>query len=127
MNPAWGVALEQSYNMFYFFHHCFWSRNQLSVLPACVCGLPLRVLNASNNKLNALPESIGQLTNLMELVSVCAYMCMCVHVWKLYICMCPYMKCLWCILCVLLINDHIGSLILNFTLLIFTPLHVCSY
>ncbi|XP_051762377.1 leucine-rich repeat and calponin homology domain-containing protein 1 isoform X7 [Ctenopharyngodon idella] len=47
------------------------SRNQLSVLPACVCGLPLRVLNASNNKLNALPESIGQLTNLMELDVSC--------------------------------------------------------
>uniref|UniRef100_A0A8C2DXC0 Leucine-rich repeats and calponin homology (CH) domain containing 1 n=1 Tax=Cyprinus carpio TaxID=7962 RepID=A0A8C2DXC0_CYPCA len=47
------------------------SRNQLSLLPACVCGLPLRVLNASNNKLNALPESIGQLTNLMELDVSC--------------------------------------------------------
>ncbi|XP_073702437.1 leucine-rich repeat and calponin homology domain-containing protein 1 isoform X5 [Garra rufa] len=47
------------------------SRNQLSVLPACVCGLPLRVLNASNNKLNALPESIGQLTSLMELDVSC--------------------------------------------------------
>ncbi|KAF4109102.1 hypothetical protein G5714_010175 [Onychostoma macrolepis] len=47
------------------------SRNQLSVLPACVCGLPLRVLNASNNKLNALPESIDQLTNLMELDVSC--------------------------------------------------------
>ncbi|TSQ01591.1 Leucine-rich repeat and calponin homology domain-containing protein 1 [Bagarius yarrelli] len=47
------------------------SRNQLSVLPVCVCGLPLRVLNASNNKLNALPESIGQLTTLMELDVSC--------------------------------------------------------
>ncbi|XP_051566823.1 leucine-rich repeat and calponin homology domain-containing protein 1-like isoform X4 [Myxocyprinus asiaticus] len=47
------------------------SRNQLSVLPACVCGLPLRVLIASNNKLNALPESIVQLTNLMELDVSC--------------------------------------------------------
>ncbi|XP_047670720.1 leucine-rich repeat and calponin homology domain-containing protein 1 isoform X7 [Tachysurus fulvidraco] len=47
------------------------SRNQLSVLPVCVCGLPLRVLNASNNKLNALPESIGQLTSLMELDVSC--------------------------------------------------------
>ncbi|TRY59210.1 hypothetical protein DNTS_014608 [Danionella cerebrum] len=47
------------------------SRNQLSVLPACVCGLPLRVLNASNNKLNALPETIGQLNNLMELDVSC--------------------------------------------------------
>ncbi|KAF7709783.1 leucine-rich repeat and calponin homology domain-containing protein 1 isoform X6 [Silurus meridionalis] len=47
------------------------SRNQLSVLPVCVCGLPLRVLNASNNKLNALPESIGQLTHLMELDVSC--------------------------------------------------------
>ncbi|XP_022518217.2 leucine-rich repeat and calponin homology domain-containing protein 1 isoform X3 [Astyanax mexicanus] len=47
------------------------SRNQLSVLPACVCGLPLRVLNASNNKLNALPESIGQLSSLMELDVSC--------------------------------------------------------
>ncbi|XP_036431966.1 leucine-rich repeat and calponin homology domain-containing protein 1 isoform X3 [Colossoma macropomum] len=47
------------------------SRNQLSVLPACVCGLPLRVLNASNNKLNALPESLGQLSSLMELDVSC--------------------------------------------------------
>uniref|UniRef100_A0AAY5EN25 Calponin-homology (CH) domain-containing protein n=1 Tax=Electrophorus electricus TaxID=8005 RepID=A0AAY5EN25_ELEEL len=47
------------------------SRNQLSVLPACVCGLPLRVLNASNNKLNSLPERISQLTNLMELDVSC--------------------------------------------------------
>uniref|UniRef100_A0AAR2KL22 Calponin-homology (CH) domain-containing protein n=1 Tax=Pygocentrus nattereri TaxID=42514 RepID=A0AAR2KL22_PYGNA len=47
------------------------SRNQLSVLPACVCGLPLRVLNASNNKLNALPESLSQLSSLMELDVSC--------------------------------------------------------
>ncbi|KPP63511.1 hypothetical protein Z043_118226 [Scleropages formosus] len=42
-------------------------RNQLSVLPPCVCSLPLRVLNASNNKLSSLPEAIGQLSSLMEL------------------------------------------------------------
>ncbi|XP_037542638.1 leucine-rich repeat and calponin homology domain-containing protein 1 [Nematolebias whitei] len=46
------------------------SRNQLGSLPACLCGLPLRVLNASNNKLVSLPETIGQLCGLMELVSV---------------------------------------------------------
>ncbi|EPQ04710.1 Leucine-rich repeat and calponin like proteiny domain-containing protein 1 [Myotis brandtii] len=44
------------------------SRNQLSTLPACLCGLPLKVLIASNNKLGSLPEEIGQLKQLMELV-----------------------------------------------------------
>ncbi|KAM4608914.1 leucine-rich repeat and calponin homology domain-containing protein 1 [Polymixia lowei] len=47
------------------------SRNQLGVLPACLCGLPLRVLNASNNKLVSLPETIGQLHGLMELDISC--------------------------------------------------------
>ncbi|KAJ8252947.1 hypothetical protein GJAV_G00207480 [Gymnothorax javanicus] len=47
------------------------SRNQLSVLPVCLCELPLRVLNASNNKLLCLPEAIGQLTGLMELDISC--------------------------------------------------------
>ncbi|XP_028248987.1 leucine-rich repeat and calponin homology domain-containing protein 1 isoform X4 [Parambassis ranga] len=47
------------------------SRNQLSSLPACLCGLPLRVLNASNNKLVSLPETIGQLHRLMELDISC--------------------------------------------------------
>ncbi|MBN3280158.1 LRCH1 protein, partial [Polyodon spathula] len=47
------------------------SRNQLSVLPACLCGLPLKVLIASNNKLGALPEEIGQLNQLMELDISC--------------------------------------------------------
>ncbi|KAG9333392.1 hypothetical protein JZ751_012702 [Albula glossodonta] len=47
------------------------SRNQIVVLPACLCSLPLRVLNASNNKLGALPESIGQLTDLMDLDVSC--------------------------------------------------------
>ncbi|XP_041807439.1 leucine-rich repeat and calponin homology domain-containing protein 1 isoform X2 [Chelmon rostratus] len=47
------------------------SRNQLGSLPACLCGLPLRVLNASNNKLVSLPETIGQLNSLMELDISC--------------------------------------------------------
>ncbi|XP_037095881.1 leucine-rich repeat and calponin homology domain-containing protein 1 isoform X4 [Syngnathus acus] len=47
------------------------SRNQLSSLPACLCTLPLRVLNASNNKLVSLPESVGQLRRLMELDISC--------------------------------------------------------
>ncbi|XP_064183895.1 leucine-rich repeat and calponin homology domain-containing protein 1-like isoform X6 [Anguilla rostrata] len=47
------------------------SRNQISALPACLCELPLRVLNASNNKLGALPEAIGQLRDLMELDVSC--------------------------------------------------------
>lgn len=47
------------------------SRNQLGSLPACLCGLPLRVLNASNNKLVSLPEPIGQLHGLMELDISC--------------------------------------------------------
>uniref|UniRef100_A0A1A8IYX8 Leucine-rich repeats and calponin homology (CH) domain containing 1 n=2 Tax=Nothobranchius kuhntae TaxID=321403 RepID=A0A1A8IYX8_NOTKU len=47
------------------------SRNQLGSLPVCLCGLPLRVLNASNNKLVSLPETIGQLCSLMELDISC--------------------------------------------------------
>ncbi|KAM8749103.1 leucine-rich repeat and calponin homology domain-containing protein 1 isoform 2-T2 [Acanthopagrus schlegelii] len=47
------------------------SRNQLGSLPACLCGLPLRVLNASNNRLVCLPETIGQLRRLMELDISC--------------------------------------------------------
>ncbi|KAM4046754.1 leucine-rich repeat and calponin homology domain-containing protein 1 isoform 6-T6 [Anomaloglossus baeobatrachus] len=47
------------------------SRNQLSSLPACLCGLPLKVLIASNNKLGFLPEEIGQLQQLMELDISC--------------------------------------------------------
>ncbi|XP_075447261.1 leucine-rich repeat and calponin homology domain-containing protein 1 isoform X4 [Ascaphus truei] len=47
------------------------SRNQLSFLPACLCGLPLKVLIASNNKLGSLPEEIGQLQQLMELDVSC--------------------------------------------------------
>ncbi|XP_072301395.1 leucine-rich repeat and calponin homology domain-containing protein 1 [Eucyclogobius newberryi] len=47
------------------------SRNQLTWLPACLCSLPLRVLNAGNNKLVNLPEAIGQLHALMELDVSC--------------------------------------------------------
>ncbi|CAB1328770.1 unnamed protein product, partial [Coregonus sp. 'balchen'] len=46
-------------------------RNQLCALPASLCGLPLRVLNASNNKLVCIPEAIGQLRSLMELDVSC--------------------------------------------------------
>ncbi|XP_069496213.1 leucine-rich repeat and calponin homology domain-containing protein 1 isoform X2 [Ambystoma mexicanum] len=46
-------------------------RNQLSSLPACLCGLPLKVLIASNNKLGCLPEEIDQLQHLMELDVSC--------------------------------------------------------
>lgn len=46
-------------------------RNQLSSLPACLCGLPLKVLIASNNKLGCLPEEIDQLQRLMELDVSC--------------------------------------------------------
>ncbi|XP_071002214.1 leucine-rich repeat and calponin homology domain-containing protein 1-like isoform X3 [Oncorhynchus clarkii lewisi] len=47
------------------------SRNQLCALPASLCGLPLRVLIASNNKLVCIPEAIGQLRSLMELDVSC--------------------------------------------------------
>lgn len=57
---------------------CVCSRNQLGSLPACLCGLPLRVLNASNNKLVSLPETIGQLQSLMELVRLFYHLCHCV-------------------------------------------------
>lgn len=58
----WPVCLRM------FLLYCLCSRNQLSALPACLCGLPLKVLIASNNKLGSLPEEIGQLKQLMELV-----------------------------------------------------------
>lgn len=45
------------------------SRNQLSTLPVHLCNLPLKVLIASNNKLVSLPEEIGHLRHLTELVS----------------------------------------------------------
>ncbi|XP_071211239.1 leucine-rich repeat and calponin homology domain-containing protein 1 isoform X7 [Salvelinus alpinus] len=47
------------------------SRNQLCALPASLCGLPLRVLIASNNKLVCIPEAIGQIRSLMELDVSC--------------------------------------------------------
>uniref|UniRef100_A0A8C5EFG8 Calponin-homology (CH) domain-containing protein n=1 Tax=Gouania willdenowi TaxID=441366 RepID=A0A8C5EFG8_GOUWI len=47
------------------------SRNQLSVLPPVVCGLPLKVLIACNNKLVCLPEEVGQLRHLTELDVSC--------------------------------------------------------
>ena len=46
------------------------SRNQLSTLPAPVCNLPLKVLIACNNKLVSLPEELGQLRHLTELVGI---------------------------------------------------------
>ncbi|XP_026581649.1 leucine-rich repeat and calponin homology domain-containing protein 4-like, partial [Pseudonaja textilis] len=45
------------------------SRNQISALPACLCRLPLKVLIASNNRLASLPEDIGSLGSLRQLVS----------------------------------------------------------
>ncbi|KAF7651002.1 hypothetical protein LDENG_00117580 [Lucifuga dentata] len=47
------------------------SRNQLGCLPASLCALPLRVLNASNNKLVSLPDSLAHLHGLMELDISC--------------------------------------------------------
>lgn len=45
------------------------SRNQLAVLPVSLCVLSsLEVLCASNNKLVSLPEEIGKLDRLMDLV-----------------------------------------------------------
>uniref|UniRef100_A0A8B9PHR3 Uncharacterized protein n=1 Tax=Apteryx owenii TaxID=8824 RepID=A0A8B9PHR3_APTOW len=45
------------------------SRNQLAALPACLCRLPLKVLIASNNKLPLLPDAIGALSALRQLVT----------------------------------------------------------
>lgn len=52
-----------------FFLLTHFSRNQLSTLPVHLCNLPLKVLIASNNKLVSLPEEIGHLRHLTELVS----------------------------------------------------------
>ncbi|PWA26187.1 hypothetical protein CCH79_00019761, partial [Gambusia affinis] len=76
--------------------HLNLSRNQLSVLPAVVCSLPLKVLIASNNKLVSLPEELGQLRHLTELVSAvhdglirpvidqnfCSVLISCCRVWQ---------------------------------------------
>ncbi|XP_074424212.1 leucine-rich repeat and calponin homology domain-containing protein 4 isoform X3 [Larus michahellis] len=51
--------------------HLDLSRNQLSSLPSCLCLLPLRVLNASNNRLAQLPENIGALGALRQLDVSC--------------------------------------------------------
>ncbi|XP_039605582.1 leucine-rich repeat and calponin homology domain-containing protein 4-like [Polypterus senegalus] len=45
------------------------SRNQLSSLPPFLCQLPLKVLNASNNKLSTLPNNIDTLVNLRQLLT----------------------------------------------------------
>ncbi|XP_056359326.1 leucine-rich repeat and calponin homology domain-containing protein 4 isoform X2 [Oenanthe melanoleuca] len=47
--------------------HLDLSRNQLSSLPSCLCLLPLRVLNASNNRLAQLPANLGALSTLRQL------------------------------------------------------------
>ncbi|XP_050176307.1 LOW QUALITY PROTEIN: leucine-rich repeat and calponin homology domain-containing protein 4-like [Myiozetetes cayanensis] len=47
--------------------HLDLSRNQLSSLPPCLCLLPLRVLNASNNRLAQLPPNLGALRTLRQL------------------------------------------------------------
>lgn len=55
---------------FPWFSFPFCSRNQLSTLPAHLCRLPLKVLIACNNKLVSLPEDLGKLRQLTELVCV---------------------------------------------------------
>ncbi len=48
----------------------FFSRNQLAYIPPPLCKLPnLEILIINNNKLVSLPEEIGQLERLIELVS----------------------------------------------------------
>ncbi|XP_056421554.1 DISP complex protein LRCH3 isoform X2 [Hyla sarda] len=47
------------------------SRNQLTSLPGHLCSLPLKVLIASNNKLDSLPEEICHLRHLTELDVSC--------------------------------------------------------
>jgi hypothetical protein len=53
------------------FNRCVssFSRNQLTFIPSGLCKLPnLEVLILNNNKLVSLPEEIGQLDRLLELV-----------------------------------------------------------
>ncbi len=50
---------------------CRCSRNQLSMIPPFICQLQsLEVLLAANNKLVSLPEEIGRLEKLMQLVGI---------------------------------------------------------
>ena len=58
--------MELSLNYFSFIS---FSRNQLSYLPAAICDLPLQALVVNNNRLVSLPEEIGKMQTLMELVS----------------------------------------------------------
>lgn len=51
------------------------SRNLLSTLPKYLFDLPLKVLVVSNNKLVSIPEEIGKLRDLMELVSTLVNYC----------------------------------------------------
>jgi len=52
----------------------FFSRNQLAYIPPSLCKLPnLEVLIINNNKLVSLPEEIGQLERLIELVCFYRY------------------------------------------------------
>lgn len=49
----------------------FCSRNQLTVIPPFIkCLQALEVFLASHNKLVSLPEEIGELKRLMEIVSI---------------------------------------------------------
>lgn len=53
------------------------SRNLLSTLPKYLFDLPLKVLVVSNNKLVSIPEEIGKLKDLMELVSKVVVLIVC--------------------------------------------------
>ena len=54
--------------------HCLFSRNQLTVIPPFIkCLQALEVFLASHNKLVSLPEEIGELKRLMEIVSLSLY------------------------------------------------------
>ena len=64
----WSCSVSASLSLIILCHD---SRNQLSVLPANLCKLPLQVLLVNHNRLVSLPEEINQLSGLLELDASC--------------------------------------------------------
>ncbi len=63
------LRLNFNFNQLFCTSFLFSSRNQLAYIPPSLCKLPnLEVLIINNNKLVSLPEEIGQLGRLIELV-----------------------------------------------------------
>lgn len=84
----------------------FFSRNQLSHIPPFIRGLQcLEVLLIANNRLVSIPEELGQLPRLMELVSAVTHIqniyAICVYIYAMYMyiyAICVYILFSYCFL-----------------------------